>query len=321
MGAALALGGLALGAGAAARARPSLPMRGAKVFLRLTRRRGADLTEVERAYRTRAAPTAAPIPARLEAACTVERRAVRGRPVIRLTPRRGASGLHVVYTHGGGYVNALVGNHWDLLGMLVRHTGATVTVPLYPLAPESTWRAAFAMLEDVYREVLAGTPADRVVLCGDSAGGALALAQAMRYRDAGLPLPGRVVLFAPWLDLTLADPQIREVERRDVMLGVEKLRLLGGWWAGGENPRTPSLSPLHGDPRGLPPIDLYQGTDDLLAVDGRTFARRARGAGADVRLHETPGGFHVFMAVPWIPEAREVHRRVAAALRRPSAGA
>lgn len=281
-------------------------MRLAKVFLRLTRRE----SELD-AYRARPYPRAAPVKPSLREFCDVRERQVQGRPVYDLTPKHGASDWHFIYTHGGGYTGALVSAHWDVVESLVRLTGASVTVPLYPLTPEHTYEAAYSLLEAVYRDLLSRTPAEKIVLCGDSAGGALALGQAIHARDTALPSPGRVVLFAPWLDLALSDPEIEKVEPRDVMLRADRLRVKGRWWAGNADRTGPLLSPMYADLRGLPPIDVFHGTDDLLIVDARTFHRQALRVGADVRLYETPGGFHVFMGAPWIPEARDVYRQIA----------
>jgi acetyl esterase/lipase len=132
----------------------------------------------------------------------------------------------------------------------------------------------------------------------------------MHLRDLGLPRPGRVVLFSPWLNLTLADPAARTLEKHDVMLDVDALQMHGRWWAGGEDARQPLLSPLFGDPTHLPPVDIFQGTDDIFIADARSFYRDAMKAGADVRLYETLGGCHVFMLFPFMPEAKEVYRIV-----------
>lgn len=308
LGVAALLGSLLLRS--ALSARPSLHMHAIKAVLHM-KKRPVDLADIEHTARTRAYPQPAPITASLRTLCDVKERQVDGSTIYLLTPRKDASEWHVIYTHGGAYVHPLLRNHWDLLEALIRSTGASVTVPLYPLAPDHTFEAAYMLLETVYRDLLTRMPAERVMLCGDSAGGALALGQAIRYRDACLPQPGRVVLFAPWLDLSLSDPRIREVEPRDVMLRIDTLRLVGRWWAGNTNPQHPWLSPLRADLTGLSPIDVFQGTDDLFIVDTRTFHRQALEAGADVRLYETPGGFHVFMAVPGIPEAKDVYKQIA----------
>lgn len=292
--------------------RPSLPMEAVKIYLRLRKLSTAPTTE--ESLRQRSAPQPAPIKAALRALCDVQERQVQGQKVFTLRPKGRKSDWHILYTHGGAYIRPLLSNHWDGLEALIKATGATVTVPTLPLAPEHTYQAAFAVLEEVYLGVLRETPPSKVVLMGDSAGGGLALAQAIRYRDLGLPRPGRVILFAPWLDITLADPASRKVEPRDVILGVDALREYGQWWAGGDDPRGPLLSPLYADLHDLPPIDVFQGTDDLLVVDARNFHRRASAAGAEVRLHETPGGFHVFMIAPMLPEAQEVYGQIGAAL-------
>src|SRR5216683_7767343 len=43
---------------------------------------------------------------------------------------------------------------------------------------------------------------NKIVICGDSSGGGLALALLQVIRDAGLPLPAGGVLVSPWCDLT-----------------------------------------------------------------------------------------------------------------------
>jgi epsilon-lactone hydrolase len=297
---------------------PSTHMRFMKLLLRLLFRHPSDLTKLEHTFRNRTYPQAPPPTAALEALCEVKQYKVQDHLVYELKPKQGAADLHILYTHGGSYVYELARIHWDGIEQLIRHTRATVTLPLYPLAPEFNFRTSVGLLEELYIGLLARLPANQVVLCGDSAGGGLALALAMHLRDAGLPQPGRVMLFSPWLDLTLADPVAQEVEQRDVMLRVDVLRMHGQWWAGGEDARQPLLSPLFGDLTRLSPIDLFQGTDDIFIADARTFHRRATEAGADVRLYEATGGCHVFMLFAFIPEAKAVYRTVAQNLNRSS---
>jgi acetyl esterase/lipase len=124
-----------------------------------------------------------------------------------------------------------------------------------------------------------------------------------------LPLPGHVILFAPFLDLTLSDPQALELEPRDLMQEAEPLRKAGRWWAGTVDPRSPTLSPLYGDFGGLPPIQLYVGTDDVFLPDARTLRDRVVADGGTIRLDETEGGFHVFVGATFT-EARRVFQEI-----------
>ncbi len=76
-------------------------------------------------------------------------------------------------------------------------------------------------------------------------------------------------------------------------------------------------SPPTADLRGLPPIQLYQGTDDVLLPDARTLRDRVTAARGRIAYHETPAGFHVFVMATFTPEAKAVFRQVALGLERP----
>lgn len=234
--------------------------------------------------------------------------------VYTLRPKRAASSWHVIYTHGGGFVDALVKPHWDIVRSLVAATGATVTVPLYPLAPEHEHAEAFVFLEEVYRTVLDRVrPAD-LILCGDSAGGNLALAQTLYLRSRRLPQPAHLILFSPLADISASNPDMVALEQDDVMLRLSAVQQWGQWWAGSTDLQSPLLSPLYGDLRQLPPIQLYIGTDDILLPDARQLRDRVVSAGGRIAFHETPGGIHVFMGATFTPEAKEVFRQIHDAL-------
>ena len=281
-------------------------MRIAATHVRWTRGKQRSPEEMERAFRGRAEPQAAPVTRAVKKLAAVDEAVVLGRRVITLTPKQDQSAWHIVYTHGGSFVNEMVAPHWDIVAELIRATGATVTVPLYPLAPEHPHGEAFAFLERVYRDLVARVDPAKLVLCGDSAGGNLALVQALRARELGLPLPGHLVLFAPWLDLTMENREVMEVQPRDPMLWVGELRECGRWWAGAGDPRAPLLSPVHADLAGLPPIHLFVGADDVLAPDARLIRNRC------ATYRETPNAFHVFMGATFTPEAKRVFAEIGA---------
>lgn len=289
-------------------------MRLAKTALRIMGKPLANPDEFRRKVLARKSVEAASLPDTMRARYLVSEQTVGGRRVLTLTPKSGVSPWHVIYTHGGAYVSELVKPHWDIIDAMMAATGATVVVPFYPLAPEHDHRAAYAFLADVYRHTLKTVAPDAIVLAGDSAGGGLAIGQALAYRDAGLPLPARIIALSPWLDLALADPAIADKEQSDIMLGIAALRQCGVWWAGPDNPRAPHLSPLYAKLEGLPPIDIFQGEDDLLVIDARQFAQRLKRSGDTGRYSEYPGAFHVFMGATFTPEAQDVFTRIAATL-------
>lgn len=277
----------------------------------------ADEEAFRSAYVGREYPRPAPVPAALKVAATVTRSTFQGRDVFTVTPRAAGSPWQVLYLHGGGYVDELLPVHWEIILQLVRHLGATVTVPLYPLAPEHDHRVGNDHVAAFYRDLVERVDPARLVLMGDSAGGGMALVQAMRARDAGLPLPARVVLFAPWVNVVPVNPQIAAIEPRDPVLAVPGGSLAGLWWAGADDPRDPDISPLFGDLAGLPPIDIFQGTADILWPDSLLVAERIREFGGVVNLYEYDDAIHVFVAATFTPEARAAYAQIAAALDSP----
>jgi acetyl esterase/lipase len=213
-------------------------------------------------------------------------------------------------------VNTQQSHHWHIIESLIDATGATVTVPMYPLAPEHDFNGAIRMLTDVYRSMINSGHSNRMILAGESAGGNLALVQAMVYRDSHLPPPRMVILLSPWLDASLSDPASLALEKDDPVLRVATLRQSGKWWAGSLAPNDPLISPINGNLAGLPLIQIYQGTHDILLPDARRLRDLIRKAGGQVEYYETPGGFHLFMGATFTPEAKQVYAKIGTTLRR-----
>lgn len=288
----------------------------ARAILGLVPNKYVDVDQFEALVVGRKPPKDADPPNWFSHRCDVRHWTAAGHPVITVAPRSGASDWNLVYLHGGGYVFPLLRPHWTIVRALVEATGAAITVPLYPLAPEHDHRPAWAMVDAVYEHLLRTGEGKRIAVAGDSAGANFALSLAIRRRANGAPLPERLILFSPWLDLTLSDPAAREVERLDGILAVDGAVQCGRWWAADQDPRLPQFSPLYADLTGLPPMAVFQGTHDIFIVDARSFQARATAQGAEVHYFEYEGAFHVFMGARSTRESRDVYARVAAFLAR-----
>jgi acetyl esterase/lipase len=281
------------------------------VILGLVPNKYVDVDKLKALMTGRNPPKDAKPPHWFSAHCDVRRWSAGGHAVITVTPRSGASAWNLMYLHGGGYIFPLMRPHWTIIRALVEATGAAVTVPLYPLAPEHDHAPAWAMVDAVHDELVRTGAGKRLAVAGDSAGANFALSLAIRGRAVGALLPDRLILFSPWLDLTLGDPAARLVEARDGILAVDGAIQCGRWWAAGKDPRLPEFSPLHADLAGLPAMAVFQGTHDIFVVDARSFHDRAKAQRADVQYFEYEGGFHVFMGARSTRESRDVYRRVA----------
>lgn len=271
----------------------------ARNLLWLAPRKFASRERISRRFLGKPPAPPADIPALVGKLCRITRETIDGQEVVTLTPHQGFA-RQIVYLHGGAYISPIRGVHWKMIAAIIARTGAQVVVPLYHRAPAHDYHAAGELALKVVSQLGQGP----VFLAGDSAGGNLVMATVLRMRDAGAAPPAGLILFSPWLDLTLADPKARQLEAKDPMLRVEGLRQCGLWWAGDKDPADPVLSPLYADLTGLPPMAVFQGGHDIFLSDTRRFVAKARDAGVAVEYVEEPGGFHVYMALTFTPEAR-----------------
>ncbi len=230
-----------------------------------------------------------------------------GWPVYTLTPKSSGARGSVIYVHGGGWVNQIAPQHWQLAAQIAAHGRTSVSLPIYPLVPVGT---AGQVVSAVSELVLASTAKHgSTCLAGDSAGGQIALSAALQLRDAaGLSLP-RSVLIAPALDLSLSNPQIDVVQPSDPWLGRDGTRVFIEQWRGNLPVDDPRVSPLAADLRGLGPLTVFSGTRDILNPDARLLVAKATAAGVDVDYHEAPGLVHVYPLTP-TPEGRAARRLI-----------
>jgi acetyl esterase/lipase len=228
----------------------------------------------------------------------VEPTTLRGVPAEWLSNRCVEAKRTVLYLHGGGYIVGSPRMYRDLSSRLVQHWQARVAVVDYRLAPEHPFPAAQEDALDAYRALLEqGIAPQDIVIAGDSAGGGLTLATAIRARDAGLPQPAALILFSPWLDLTTDSESARRVgaSGEDAMLTVDGLRRAARDYIGEKgNLNDPLASPLFADLRGLAPM-LIQVTDrEILFDDSRRLDTAVHQAGGASSLEIWPRLFHVW---------------------------
>ena len=179
------------------------------LYLRATRKARYSTTERGLQALANGIPPAAP-PRTLEGRLFTEQ--VAGFEISKVRPSANRSTMAgvLVYLHGGAFVNGIAKQHWDLVSFLADATGHEVWVPQYGLAPAHGADDARAFLEAVHDQLRD----DRAVhLLGDSAGGNLALLLA-QARTGDRSIVG-LTLIAPWLDLSISNPQIDAVEPHD----------------------------------------------------------------------------------------------------------
>jgi acetyl esterase/lipase len=219
----------------------------------------------------------------------------------------------ILYLHGGGYCICSLDTHRGLAARLALAGGSRLLLLDYRLAPEHPFPAALEDALTAYRWLLAeGVSPARMAIAGDSAGGGLTLATAVSLRKGGDPLPAALALISPWSDLTFSGDTIRTLADVDPVLKVDG-KLLVDYYTGQHDPADPHISPLFADLRGLPPLFIQVGSDEILLSDSTRLAEKARLAGVDVTLEVWKGMWHVFQVfAPYVPEAQKAIDQIAA---------
>ncbi|OPX12479.1 alpha/beta hydrolase fold domain-containing protein [Mycobacterium sp. AT1] len=223
-----------------------------------------------------------------------------GWPVWSLVPSKPSTRI-ILYFHGGGYVGQANKMQYTWCADVARNTGATIVVPIYPLAPTGTAATVVPVAADLIESLITAYGAENITLTGDSAGGGLALAAVQELVRRGSTIPGRLVLISPWLDVTIGDPASMAIDVPAA--GVKILRAGGRLWAGDADPTDPRVSPLFGSMVGLPRTIIFGGTFDVLHPDTVRLQQRASAEGVHVETVIADGLGHVWPLYPYLPEA------------------
>jgi len=222
-----------------------------------------------------------------------------------IRPRGASEEKVMLYLHGGGYVSGSSKTHRPLASRIAKACKLNTLFIEYRLAPEHPFPAA---LEDSMASYLwllkQGFQPGNIVIAGDSAGGGLVLSTLVALRDAKQPLPSAAVCLSPWTDLAGTGESINTKAGKDPFLDITLLDCGRRNYVVANDPRTPLISPLYANLKGLPPILIHVGTDEILLSDSIRLAENARKAGVNVTLKIWPDMWHVFhFWATLIPEA------------------
>ena len=151
----------------------------------------------------------------------------------------------------------------------------------------------------------------RIAVAGDSAGGGLTVATLVAIREARLPSPGAGICISPWTDLTCSAASYQSKAAVDPMVNLADIMAMAHDYLGATDPRTPLASPLFADLRGLPPLLIQVGSEEVLLDDASGLAERARAAGVEVTIEVWEPMIHVWhWFLPWLDEAHAAVEKI-----------
>lgn len=222
----------------------------------------------------------------------------------------------VVYAHGGGWTLLSI-DHADVLCRnLALRTHSVVVSVGYRLAPEHRFPAAFDDVWDVVAWAAGGglghTP-PRLGVGGDSAGGNLSAAVALRARDTAAFGVDLQLLLYPAIDPDLDTPSMRDLGPDPrFRLGAETMAWFWQNYLGAARSADVRAAPMQAtDFSGVAPCVIATAGFDPLKDDGIRFADALRESGVrvdHVHIAELPHGFAMMLGA--VPAARPAFDRV-----------
>lgn len=244
---------------------------------------------------------------------TVEQYQSGGMQVFLFNPESSADQT-VVYWHGGAYINQPSAEHLRFLNRLAKELDISIYLPIYPKLPQYTYEDAYAAAMEFYEE-LCGKGYKEISFMGDSAGGGFALGFAIELAKTDLFQPDQLILFSPWVDVSMENVEMEKYEKADPMLGIYGLKVLGTMWSGEDlDVHDPKVSPVYGDLTDLGHITLFVGTREIFYPEILRLDEALTQQGVAHTLHVGNGMNHVYPVYP-IPEADDVFDEVTELIR------
>ncbi len=229
----------------------------------------------------------------------------------------------VIYLiHGGSFKVGLIDMYRKIAEKLSKTIGgATVYSIDYKTYPQHKFPTQLHETADLFLELVnQGINPKNVIFVGDSAGANLVYTSTLWLRDNGHPLPGALVSFSTWGDMSSSAKSRETNAFKDPFSGMTRnkkvedcLDIIHGTssFAEGNDPKHPYLSPRFADFSGFPPVTMTCGECEIDLDDNRIICQRLKDAGVDAVLYVFEGQFHDFQFVPIIPESKQAMKLVA----------
>jgi acetyl esterase/lipase len=230
-------------------------------------------------------------------------------------PSPGAQGQAapvLVYIHGGGFAAGNPDVVEEMVKQVVSFSGCIAVQPAYRLAPENPFPASLNDCWETVRWVYGSAAAfggdpNRICVAGDSAGGNLAAACAMRDRDEGSGMIKAHILLYPVVNIAQKEDEnyhfsldqftILREQKKAILFRIMAMRCSKGLLScvlGVRDETQPYLSPYLGELRNMPPCLILCGEFDCLRLEGEAYARKLKAAGVPVRIVRYLGMGHAF---------------------------
>ncbi|MGL4554622.1 MAG: alpha/beta hydrolase [Gemmataceae bacterium] len=250
----------------------------------------------------------------------VTERKLGGVPVLDIRPKGWAESRKVVvYLHGGAYTMGSARSSLLKTVPAAAATGYRIISVDYTVAPRGKWQAVTDEVIAVVQALIAdGHGLKDIALFGDSAGGGMAPAVALKMRDKGLGMPAAVVAWSPWSDITETGDTYVTLRDAEPTYRFDKiLKPAADAYADPKDQKHPHVSPVYGDyTKGFPPTLIQGGTKEIFVSNFVRQYQAIDAAGQVAKLDLYEGMPHVFQGqLPDAPESKLALKKMGEFLR------
>jgi len=210
----------------------------------------------------------------------------------------------IVYFHGGGWVLGNLDQVDHPCRLLANRTGSIVISVGYRLAPEYKFPTP---VEDCYTATewaaknaeQLGADEERVVVCGDSAGGNLAAVVSLMAKDRGRPSISNQILIYPIVDLSDRIYQNFPDELSPALTKGDMNWFIKHYISREEDLKNQYASPVRRtDLSGLPPVLMITAEYDILTPQCNSYADQLKRSNVRVNSAHYAGLIHGFFTLP-----------------------
>ena len=219
------------------------------------------------------------------------------------------TGPKVLWIHGGAFSFGSARVYKATAIYLARYFTCEVVMPEYRLSPEHKYPMPFEDCLNVYKELTAN--GDDVILIGDSAGGNIAAHITQTCVAKNIPVPNKLVLLSPWLDLSPNSVsnarnynEYSPFDRQDTVAFSKD-------YIGDIDPCDSRVSPLKGSFKGFPETHIQASKVEFLFDDTKLCVDALERDGVKYSTYFEEKAVHGWHIVPdFLPEASRSMNKV-----------
>ena len=200
----------------------------------------------------------------------------------------------IIYIHGGSFVDKPLHIQVKFAKKVAKKLNFDLIVPIYETIPKGNAKLYLESMITLYKHLT--DKYDELYLMGDSAGGGAALSFNLYLDNLNYKLPSGIILFSPWLDLSLSNENI--IEKNDIVCSIEGNKYCGQQWAGEIDIKDYRVSPIYGDVSRLKKVFISCSKNELCQPDCIKLLEKLDACCIEYNYLQFDNQFHNFELYP-----------------------